>query len=61
MSTIQIGKIVWALAEKYSPDDEENMAVKEVTKLWIYQARYRIPIRKAPVGFWVLIEGEDAS
>ncbi|KAL0436411.1 UNVERIFIED_CONTAM: U5 small nuclear ribonucleoprotein component CLO [Sesamum radiatum] len=45
----------------YSPDDEEDMTVKEVTKLWVYQARYRIPISKAPPGSWVLIEGVDAS
>ncbi|KAL5841947.1 hypothetical protein ACOSQ3_012550 [Xanthoceras sorbifolium] len=40
---------------------EEDMTVKEVTKLWIYQARDRIPISNAPPGCWVLIEGVDAS
>ncbi|XVE59580.1 hypothetical protein DITRI_Ditri05aG0057200 [Diplodiscus trichospermus] len=45
----------------YSPDDEEDMTVKVVTKLWIYQARYRILISSAPPGSWVLIEGVDAS
>lgn len=59
--TIQTGQTVRVLGEGYSPDDEEDMAVKEVTKLWVYQARYRIPISKAPVGSWVLIEGVDAS
>ncbi|KAK4408971.1 U5 small nuclear ribonucleoprotein component CLO [Sesamum angolense] len=49
------------VGEGYSPDDEEDMTVKEVTKLWVYQARYRIPISKAPPGSWVLIEGVDAS
>ncbi|KAH7852924.1 hypothetical protein Vadar_031042 [Vaccinium darrowii] len=37
------------------------MTVKQVTILWVYQARYRIPISKAPPGSWVLIEGVDAS
>jgi len=37
------------------------MAIKEVTKLWVYQAQYRIPIIKEPSGFWVLIEGVDTS
>jgi U5 small nuclear ribonucleoprotein component len=59
--SIQTGQTVRVLGEGYSPDDEEDMTVKEVTKLWVYQARYRIPISKAPPGSWVLIEGVDAS
>ncbi|KAL1152534.1 hypothetical protein V6Z11_A09G115000 [Gossypium hirsutum] len=55
------GQTLRVLGEGYSPDDEEDMTVKEVTKLWIYQARYRIPISSAPPGSWVLIEGVDAS
>lgn len=59
---IQTGQTVKVLGEGYAPlTDEEDMTVKEVTKLWIYQARYRIPISKAPPGSWVLIEGVDAS
>ncbi|KAI0497000.1 hypothetical protein KFK09_023326 [Dendrobium nobile] len=59
--TIQTGQTIRVLGEGYSPDDEEDMTVKEVSKLWVYQARYRIPISKAPAGSWVLIEGVDAS
>ncbi|KAM7262699.1 hypothetical protein ACFE04_000382 [Oxalis oulophora] len=59
--TLQTGQTVRVLGEGYSPEDEEDMTVKEVTKLWVYQARYRIPIGKAPPGSWVLIEGVDAS
>uniref|UniRef100_A0A803LKM4 SNU114 homolog n=1 Tax=Chenopodium quinoa TaxID=63459 RepID=A0A803LKM4_CHEQI len=59
--TIQTGQTVRVLGEGYSPEDEEDMTVKEVTKLWVYQARYRIPVSKAPPGSWVLIEGVDAS
>ncbi|KAJ4731396.1 elongation factor family protein [Rhynchospora pubera] len=59
--TMQTGQTVRVLGEGYSPDDEEDMTVKEVTKLWVYQARYRIPISKALAGSWVLIEGVDAS
>ncbi|KAL9248710.1 110 kDa U5 small nuclear ribonucleoprotein component CLO-like protein [Drosera capensis] len=58
---LQTGQTVRVLGEGYSPEDEEDMTVKEVTKLWVYQARYRIPISKAPPGSWVLIEGVDAS
>ncbi|PRQ55668.1 putative ribosomal protein S5 domain 2-type, subgroup [Rosa chinensis] len=58
---IQTGQSVRVLGEGYSPDDEEDMTVKEVMKLWLYQARDRIPIAEAPPGTWVLIEGVDAS
>ncbi|CAM6091167.1 unnamed protein product [Calypogeia fissa] len=59
--TIYTGQSVGVLGEGYSPDDGEDMAVKEVTKLWVYQARYRVPVSQAPAGSWVLIEGVDAS
>ncbi|KAK8964842.1 hypothetical protein KSP40_PGU010281 [Platanthera guangdongensis] len=59
--TIRSGQTVRVLGEGYSPDDEEDMTVKEVTKLWVYQARYRIPLSQASAGSWVLIEGVDAS
>ncbi|KAI9073863.1 hypothetical protein K1719_044177 [Acacia pycnantha] len=58
---IQTGQSVRVLGEGYSPEDEEDMTVKEVTKLWVYQARDRMPIAEAPPGSWVLIEGVDAS
>ncbi|RDX91753.1 110 kDa U5 small nuclear ribonucleoprotein component CLO, partial [Mucuna pruriens] len=58
---IQTGQTVRVLGEGYSPDDEEDMTVKEVTKLWLYQARDRMPVAEAPPGSWVLIEGVDAS
>ncbi|KAI3814653.1 hypothetical protein L1987_14296 [Smallanthus sonchifolius] len=49
---IHTGQTVRVLGEGYSPDDEEDMTVKEVTKLWVYQARYRIPINKASPSSW---------
>ncbi|CAL1353374.1 unnamed protein product [Linum trigynum] len=58
---IMTGQSVKVLGEGYSPEDEEDMTVKEVTKLCVYQARYRLPISMAPPGSWVLIEGVDAS
>ncbi|CAH9057160.1 unnamed protein product [Cuscuta europaea] len=58
---LMTGQTLRVLGEGYSPDDEEDMTIKEVTKIWVYQARYRIPISKAPPGSWVLIEGVDAS
>mmetsp|Transcript_3279 Transcript_3279/g.11891 ORF Transcript_3279/g.11891 Transcript_3279/m.11891 type:complete len:991 (-) Transcript_3279:75-3047(-) len=59
--TLKVGDTVRVLGENYSPDDEEDMAVKQVSKLWIYESRYRIEVETAPAGAWVLIEGVDAS
>ena len=44
--TIETGQTVRVLGEGYSPNDEEDTTVKEVNKLWVYQARYQITIRK---------------
>ena len=45
----------------YTPEDEEDSAVATVSAVWVYQARYRIPLTKAPAGNWVLLEGVDAT
>ncbi|KAI3901875.1 hypothetical protein MKW92_040772 [Papaver armeniacum] len=60
---IQTGQTVQVLREDFSPDngEEDDMTSKEVTKLWVYQACYRIPVSRAPAGSWVLIEGVDTS
>ena len=59
--TLKKGQKVRVLGEAYSPDDEEDCAVKTVSGLWVYQARYRISIEEATAGAWVLIEGVDGS
>ena len=38
------------LGEAYTPEDEEDSAVAEVSNVWVYQARYRIPLTKALAG-----------
>lgn len=38
------------LGESYTPDDEEDSALAEVTAVWLYQARYRIPLEMAIAG-----------
>ncbi len=50
-----------ARAQGYTPEDEEDSAVGTVSAVWVYQARYRIPLTKAPAGNWVLLEGLDAT
>lgn len=49
------------LGEGYTPDDEEDSAVAEVSNVYVYQARYRIPVSRATAGNLVLIEGIDAT
>jgi U5 small nuclear ribonucleoprotein component len=45
--TLKKGQNVRVLGEAYSPDDEEDCAVRNVSNLWVYQARYRIPVEEA--------------
>lgn len=59
--TIKVGDTVKVLGEGYSAEDEEDMAIKEVTKMWIFNSRYRIEVSEATAGNWVLLEGVDAS
>ena len=59
--TLRTGAGVRVLGEAYSPEDEEDMAVKTVEALWLYQARYRVPVSEARAGQLVLIGGVDAT
>mmetsp|Transcript_35450 Transcript_35450/g.67878 ORF Transcript_35450/g.67878 Transcript_35450/m.67878 type:complete len:976 (+) Transcript_35450:63-2990(+) len=59
--TLKVGDSIRVLGEGYSPDDEEDSCVKEITNLWIYQARHRIPVTQMRAGSLVLIEGIDQS
>jgi len=59
--TLTKGQMVNVLGEGYSLEDEEDMTVKEVTRLWIMEARYRLELSSMGPGNWVLIEGIDAS
>ena len=49
------------LGESYTPEDEEDSAVATVGTVWVYQARYRVPVARATAGNLVLIEGVDAT
>lgn len=59
--TISKRQSVKILGENYSLEDEEDMAIKTVTNLWIYQGRYRVEVDSVSAGNWVLIEGIDQS
>jgi U5 small nuclear ribonucleoprotein component len=59
--TLKPGMTVRVLGENYTIDDEEDMAVREVGEISLFEARYRVPLQRAPAGSWVLIEGVDSS
>jgi len=57
--TLKSGDSVKVLGEAYSLDDEEDMAVCDVTGLSLGNGRYRLDTPQAHAGNWVLIEGID--
>jgi U5 small nuclear ribonucleoprotein component len=57
--TICKGDRVKVLGEAFSLDDDEDMAVRVVEALWIFQGRYRIEVSHVPAGNWCLIGGLD--
>lgn len=48
--TVKPGDRVRILGEAYTPEDEEDASLATVTNVWLYQARYRIPVSKAAAG-----------
>jgi U5 small nuclear ribonucleoprotein component len=59
--TIFRGDRVKILGETFSLDDDEDMTIREVQNLWIYEGRYRVEVSHVPAGNWVLIGGIESS
>lgn len=57
--TVRVGDKVRVLGEAYSLEDEEDMSVQEITKIWVYQSRYRVQVNRVTAGNWALFEGLD--
>ena len=57
---LRVGDSVRVLGEAYSVDDEEDSSVRTITKIWIYNARYRVEVSGVGAGNWALFEGIDA-
>ncbi|EFA79966.1 U5 small nuclear ribonucleoprotein subunit [Heterostelium album PN500] len=53
--------MVRVLGEKYTPDNDEDLVLDEITKISISEARYQIEVEQAYPGSWVLLEGVDNS
>jgi 116 kDa U5 small nuclear ribonucleoprotein component len=58
---IKVGQKVRVLGEGYSPEDEEDMSIHEVSSLSIFESRYQIKVTSATAGNWILITGVEAS
>eukprot|EP00916_Digyalum_oweni_P002618 GHVL01004752.1.p1 GENE.GHVL01004752.1~~GHVL01004752.1.p1 ORF type:complete len:970 (-),score=170.39 GHVL01004752.1:228-2759(-) len=59
--TLTKGAKVKVLGESYSLEDDEDMAVRDITHLWIYMGRYRVEVSHVPPGNWCLIGGIDVA
>jgi U5 small nuclear ribonucleoprotein component len=59
--TLFRGDRVKIFGENFSLDDDEDMTVREVQNLWIYEGRYRVEVSHVPAGNWVLIGGIESS
>lgn len=59
--TLYKGDRIKIMGENFSLDDDEDMTIKEVQSLWIYEGRYRVEVSHVPAGNWVLIGGIETS
>lgn len=44
--TIKTNERVKVLGEGYSLDDQEDMTIKTVSKIWVHQSRYRVEVNR---------------
>ncbi|MES1921118.1 U5 small nuclear ribonucleoprotein component, partial [Bonamia ostreae] len=58
---VRRGDKVRVLREGYSLDDDEDMCVKTIDDIWIFQGRYRVAINQVTAGNWALFSGIDAG
>lgn len=59
--TIKKGDRLRIMGENYISGDEEDLFVRNATKLYILQGRYRIEVSSVSAGNFVLIEGIDQA
>lgn len=57
--SISVGQRVKVLGESYTLDDDEDMAIVEVTGVHLSVGRFFVEVTKAIAGNWVLLEGVD--
>ncbi|UKJ89468.1 hypothetical protein MACJ_002719 [Theileria orientalis] len=57
--TLKKGHEIKLLGPSYTLDDDEDVIVRNVSNVWISEARYRVEVTKIGAGNWVLISGID--
>ena len=59
--TIKKGDRLRIMGENYVSGDEEDLFVRNATKIYLLQGRYRIEVNSLTAGNFVLIEGIDQA
>eukprot|EP01036_Dinobryon_divergens_P031339 gene31339-40720_t len=57
--SVKVGQQVKVLGEAYTAEDDEDMAIVEVTGISVSVGRFFIDVNSAVAGNWVLLEGVD--
>jgi U5 small nuclear ribonucleoprotein component len=57
--SVKVGDRVRVLGEGYSLEDEEDSSIREITRIWILQGRYRVEVNRVQAGNLALFEGMD--
>ena len=59
--SVKVGDRVRVLGERYSAEDDEDVSERVVSRIWIFNARYRVEVSGVSAGNWALFEGIDPS
>uniref|UniRef100_A0A3B0MWN7 U5 snRNP subunit, putative n=1 Tax=Theileria annulata TaxID=5874 RepID=A0A3B0MWN7_THEAN len=59
--TIFKGQKVKLLGPSYTLDDDEDVIIRNISNIWIYEGRYRIEVTNMTAGNWVMLSGIDLS
>lgn len=59
--TIKRGDNLKIMGENYEPGDQEDVFIKEATKIYLLQGRYKIECEEVTAGNYVLISGIDQA
>ena len=57
--TLRVCENVKVMGEGFTLEEEEDLVVKKINKLWICEGRYKVEVDKMGAGNWVLIDGVD--
>lgn len=57
--SVCVGDSIRILGDSYTPDDEEDSYIQQVTEVSMFQSRYKIPFKTMQAGSLVLLGGLD--